>query len=154
MIYSLRTPHGPEVWVNHKLAETIETAFKEVLGTDTPNYYYIACDAKNPEEGCDGRHPIVWLGPIGVINYIQKAQMRVRLRNSAPVLCVTNCRNKAELEAMQNDISLREERRDYWIGDCSRRGTMACGDELFIYLWNRIWSKATKGSKTKRNSWG
>lgn len=151
MIKKLYTPHGFEVWVNQKLAEEIENAFKEVLRTETLNYYYISCPGKSLNDSCNHNHKTVWLGPMNIIDYIKKVQSK---KFNAPVLGVTSCKSKSELEAyFDDDIPLfanKGEFKDYWIGDVARDHRMICCDELFGILWNRIKNKVTKGAKTRK----
>jgi len=156
MILSLATPHGPEVWINQKMAETIEDAFRTCLSTEVINYYYVSCEGDSVDAQCHCNHKFVWLGPIGLIEYIKKVQHTIRNRYNAPVLGVTSCKSKGELEVyMETGASfINDHPKDYWIGDCDRSGRMTCGDELFVCLWDRVWQKATEGSTTKKRSLG
>lgn len=152
MIKQLNTPHGFEVWVNHKLAQEIEDAFKQALETETLNYYYISCPGQSLEAPCNHKHKQVWLGPIGIIEYIKKVQSK---KFNAPVLGVTSCKSSGELKVYMNNEDLplfpkQGESKDYWIGDIARDHHVICGDELFKVLWDRLASKVTKGAKTRK----
>lgn len=143
MIKSLNPSYGSEVWVNKKLEEEIENAFKEVLETDTLYYYYVSCPGEAVNSECTGEpHKIVWLGPCRLIDYIKKVQSKTF---NAPILGVTSLKSKSKFEEIDSVFT----GLDYWIGDVNREHEITCGDRLFIALWKRVKNQATKDSHKK-----
>ena len=113
MIGKLNTKHGFEAWINHKLIEEIEGAFKGVLDTSKLNYYYIPCRC---EKGLENE--VKWLGRVGLIDFIKKVQ---KVDNHFCMIGVTNAPTKKDLmhffdkEFNSNKDEIKY--YDYWIGD-------------------------------------
>lgn len=141
----LNTKHGLEVWINQKLVEEIENAFKKLLKTEDLNYYYIPCTCENKNKTGSNTK---WVGNISLIDFIKKIQ---KLNHHFCPIGVTNAQNKKDLEFYFNKEfhSLEPKHWDYWIGDVVG-AEMATGDELFIVLWNRVKNQVTKNSKTRK----
>lgn len=144
LIVELNPSFGSEVWVNKKIEEEIEKAFKKLLKTDSLYYYYVSCPGESVVSECSvEKHKIIWLGSCGLINFIKKVQSK---KFNAPILGVTSLSSKSKLEEKSEEMDTKE---DYWIGDVNRECEMICGDRLFIYLWDRIKNQATRDSHIK-----
>jgi len=162
MIKELNTKNI-EATNNELLAERIENVLKETFDWDEVNYYCTLLYTKECDKGKNGcaclDYEVKWFGK-DIINFMRKMQnmSRTRWKEKPPVLQATGFKNKGQLmkyleitEKKSCEMDLTEEReliygKDYWLGDMYREGDLACGDDLFIHLWNRIKDKAAKVS--------
>lgn len=147
MLKDLHLQQGFEVWVNKKLVEDIEKAFKEALETEDLYYYYIPCQCDS--KGKEHKSEVKWIGKTTLIDFIKKVQ---KVNNHFCPIGVTNAKSKKDLiDFFDNHFHDHSNLKcwDYWIGDV-RYQDMLCGDDLFITLWERIKNKATSGSKTEK----
>lgn len=158
MLTELNPHRDINCYINDKIAEEVENAYKKCLGVDTL-YYYVT---EHDDRRMFCSKP-VWYGPLTLIQFIHKFKNRIKRNNCEHIMytpTVTSAKNKSAIRKdgycwdgeewvylyedvpvmVQVELALSGgiEDNTYWIGDFRPEGTPICCDIMLEWLWNRV----------------